>query len=316
LKLNPEQIQAIQYTAGPLLVLAGAGIVKTRVIINKTLYLLEQGLKPHQLMLVTFTNKAAQDVKTRIARHKDVTTLGLTVCTFHRFGLIFIRHHIEAFGMNKNFSIFDQEANISLLRGMAANTHTDLDKIKMYQSVISNWKNELLTPTQAMELAENEFDRQTALLYEQYERSLRAYNGVDFDDLIKLPVELLRKDDNIREHWQNKIRHLLVDEYQDTNLAQYDLVKLLTGRLGQFTVVGDDDQSIYAWRGARPDNLNKLQEDYPRLKVIKLEQNYRSTETILKAANHLIANNPHAFEKKIVESNGCWRQHSCANRTR
>lgn len=304
MKLNSQQNDAVHYTDGPLLVLAGAGSGKTRVIISKILHLLETGIKPHQILAVTFTNKAGQEMKQRIARHKNITTRGLTVCTFHHLGLIFIRQHVEAFGLNKNFSIFDQEDSISLLRDMAANTHTDLDKIKLYQSTISNWKNDLLTPSQAMQQAENEFERQTALLFEQYEKSLRAYNGVDFDDLIKLPVELLSSDVNIQTQWQNRFRHMFVDEYQDTNLAQYELVKLLTGRLGQFTVVGDDDQSIYAWRGARPDNLAKLQEDYPRLKVIKLEQNYRSTEVILKAANHLIANNPHIFEKKLWSKMG------------
>lgn len=191
-----------------------------------------------------------------------------------------------------------------MLRDMSSLAHTDPDKIKFYQHKISHWKNELLTPSKALELAENEAERAAAILYEQYERSLRAYNSVDFDDLIKLPVSLLQQDVAIRDQWQGKIRHLLVDEYQDTNLAQYHLIKLLTGSLGHFTVVGDDDQSIYAWRGARPDNLNTLQQDYPRLKVVKLEQNYRSTQTILKTANALIANNPHIYEKKLWSQMG------------
>jgi ATP-dependent DNA helicase Rep len=305
LKLNPEQQAAVTHTEGPLLVLAGAGSGKTRVITNKIAHLIHGGIKPHHILAVTFTNKAALEMKKRVAKQlKNTPSKGLTVCTFHHFGLKFIRQHAEVCGLNKNFSILDQEDSAQLLRDMTSTAHTDPDKIKYYQSVISRWKNDLVTPTQAMQAAENERDRASAVLYEQYERTLRAYNSVDFDDLIKLPVILLQTDASIRDLWQAKIRHLLVDEYQDTNLAQYQLIKLLTGPLGHFTVVGDDDQSIYAWRGARPDNLLTLQTDYPRLTVVKLEQNYRSTQTILKSANTLIANNPHVYEKQLWSQMG------------
>jgi len=305
LKLNPEQQAAVIHTEGPLLVLAGAGSGKTRVITNKIAHLIHAGIKAQHIVAVTFTNKAALEMKKRVAKQlKNTPSKGLTVCTFHHFGLKFIRQHAELCGLNKNFSILDQEDSSQLLRDMSATAHTDPDKIKYYQSMISRWKNDLVTPPQAMQAAENERDRASAVLYEQYERTLRAYNSVDFDDLIKLPVTLLQNDSAIRDLWQAKIRHLLVDEYQDTNLAQYQLIKLLTGPLGHFTVVGDDDQSIYAWRGARPDNLLTLQADYPRLTVVKLEQNYRSTQAILKSANTLIANNPHVFTKQLWSQMG------------
>lgn len=300
MKLNPEQQLAVSYSAGPMLVLAGAGSGKTRVITHKIAHLIHSGIKPKHIVAVTFTNKASMEMKQRVSKQlKNTSTRGLLVCTFHHFGLRFIRQHHDLCNLNKNFSILDQEDSGQLLRDMSSAGSTDPDKIKYYQQMISRWKNELITPVNALEQAENDRERAAALIFEQYERTLRAYNSVDFDDLIKLPVTLLQADLALREKWQANIRHLLVDEYQDTNLAQYQLIKLLTGPLGHFTVVGDDDQSIYAWRGARPDNLNTLQEDYPRLKVIKLEQNYRSTQTILKAANTLIANNPHLFEKHL-----------------
>lgn len=302
-KLNPPQQQAVACVDDPLLVLAGAGSGKTRVITHKIAHLLDIGYKPTQIYAVTFTHKAAQEMKSRIGKVLQKTTRGLNVSTFHHLGLRFVREHADLFNLNPRFSIFDQEDSLSLLRDIAG-TASHSDDLGHLQHLISQWKNGLVSPVKALELAETGLETQAAILYEGYERNLRAYNGVDFDDLIKLPVELLRNNHDIRTLWQNRIRYLLVDEYQDTNIAQYELVKLLVGPTGRFTVVGDDDQSIYAWRGARPDNLKKLPEDFPRLQIIKLEQNYRSTQTILDAANQLIANNPHVFEKKLWSSMG------------
>lgn len=302
-KLNPPQQQAVSCVDAPLLVLAGAGSGKTRVITHKIAHLLDMGYKPTQIYAVTFTHKAAQEMKTRLSKVIHTNTRGLNVSTFHHFGLKLMREHAALFHLNPKFSIFDQEDSISLLRDIAG-TAAHSDDLKHLQHQISQWKNGLIPPVSALELASSALETQAAMLYEGYERNLRAYNGVDFDDLIKMPVELLRDNHEIRALWQNRIRYLLVDEYQDTNVAQYELVKLLVGPTGRFTVVGDDDQSIYAWRGARPDNLKKLPQDFPRLHIIKLEQNYRSTQTILDAANQLIANNPHVFEKKLWSSMG------------
>lgn len=305
MKLNPQQQRAVLHIDGPLLVLAGAGSGKTGVITRKIAHLLDQGIKPHNIIAVTFTNKAAQEMKKRVSKlTRSQKTKGLTISTFHTLGLNFIREEISYYNLKPNFSIFDQEDAISLIRDIAAQSYSDNDKLKFYQHQISQWKNGLITPAQAMQEAQNPLETAAAALYEQYESHLRAYNGVDFDDLIKLPVQCLQEHAEVRERWQNRIRHFLVDECQDTNVAQYELIKHLVGRLGHFTVVGDDDQSIYAWRGARPDNLVKLQEDYPRMEVIKLEQNYRSTQLILDAANKLIANNPHVFEKKLWSDRG------------
>lgn len=298
--LNSEQQSAVHYTEGPLLVLAGAGSGKTGVITHKIAQLIDNGTKPHHIVAVTFTNKAAQEMKQRVNKQlKNQSSRGLTVCTFHHFGLKFIREFHDHFKLNLTFTIFDQEDSLTLLRDLAVQSYVDVDKLALLQARVSRYKNELMTPAMALTAAKDEIDRQAAHLYQGYETNLHAYNGVDFDDLIKLPVQLLRDDSEVRMTMQHRIRHLLVDEYQDTNNAQYELIKLLTGALGHFTVVGDDDQSIYAWRGARADNLSKLQDDYPRLKVIKLEQNYRSTDTILNAANALISHNPHLFEKRL-----------------
>ncbi len=302
-KLNEQQQQAILYQSGPLLVLAGAGSGKTRVITQKIAQLIEQGVKPQQIIAVTFTNKAALEMKQRVTKQAS-NTKGLLVSTFHSLGLRFIREHAHDLQRKSQFTILDPEDSLNILRDIAGKTAIDLEKAKFFQNQISQWKNNLLNYDEAVQTTENDWQRQASVLYEPYDNALRAYNSVDFDDLIRLPVLLMQNNPKIQEYWQNRIRHLLVDEYQDTNLAQYAWVKMLTGSLGNFTVVGDDDQSIYAWRGARADNLLQLQEDYPRLKVIKLEQNYRSTQTILSAANALIANNPHLFEKKLWSEMG------------
>lgn len=300
--LNTQQQAALKYIDGPLLVLAGAGSGKTSVITQKIAYLVEQCEIPaYSIAAVTFTNKAAREMKARvngfIARDK---AKGLTVSTFHNLGLNIIRTEIKILGFKPGFSILDQEDCRNLLKELMVR-HSELDDklIDTIQNTISNWKNSLLEPGQAVNAADSTGEQSIAMLYERYQRALKAYNAVDFDDLIMIPVMLFRHFPEVLNKWQRKIRYLLVDEYQDTNLAQYELIKILVNEKQALTVVGDDDQSIYAWRGARPENLMQLQEDFPGLEIIKLEQNYRSTGRILRAANTLIDNNPHLIKKAL-----------------
>tara|TARA_R110000787_G_scaffold114913_3_gene224771 strand:+ start:238 stop:2337 length:2100 start_codon:yes stop_codon:yes gene_type:complete len=300
--LNSQQRKAVRHISGPLLVLAGAGSGKTSVITRKIAYLIQQCHVPAKhIAAVTFTNKAAREMKQRVATLlKGEASKGLTVSTFHNLGLNIIRREIKTLGYKNGFSIFDGDDARSLLRElMMLNGDLNADQVELTQHQISTWKNSLTAPAQALSLAESGGEQTMALVYQRYIKALKAYNAVDFDDLIMLPAQLFRDDPEILDKWRQRIRYLLVDEYQDTNLAQYELVKLLIGDSENLTAVGDDDQSIYAWRGARPENLAELSTDFPRLDVIKLEQNYRSTARILRTANSLIANNPHMFEKAL-----------------
>ncbi len=300
--LNPQQQKAVRYIDGPLLVLAGAGSGKTSVITRKIAYLIETcGVAGRNIAAVTFTNKAAREMKARVSSLvKGKAARGLTISTFHNLGLNIIRKELKHLGYKSGFSIFDAEDSRTLIKElMITKSEIDPDLINIAQQQISKWKNELQAPQQAQSLAESDGEQALALLYERYQQALKAYNAVDFDDLILLPVQLFRDHPDVLGKWQQRIQYLLVDEYQDTNMAQYELVKMLVDERQALTVVGDDDQSIYAWRGARPENLEQLQVDFPHLEVVKLEQNYRSTSRILRAANTLIANNPHSFEKAL-----------------
>jgi ATP-dependent DNA helicase Rep len=305
-QLNPQQHAAVITLDCPLLVLAGAGSGKTKVITEKIAHLIKQGTPARHIAAVTFTNKAAREMKSRVGKIvDDRNTRGLTVSTFHALGLDIVRQEHAALGFKKSISIFDEHDRLVLVKELIKHgiSEWDIDKAERYAWRISRWKNLFVTPERA--LAETGIiEPGAARLYDDYVRHMKSYNAVDFDDLILLPVLLFEEKQDVLEKWRHKIRYLLVDEYQDTNLTQYQLVKLLTGALGRFTVVGDDDQSIYSWRGAQPENLGQLRKDYPRLKVVKLEQNYRSTGRILKAANKLIANNPHAFEKRLWSALG------------
>ncbi len=304
-QLNPQQRDAVREVQSPLLVLAGAGSGKTRVITEKIAYLIEQrGLSARSIIAVTFTNKAAREMRERVSRllSKDAGK-GLVVSTFHTLGMRMLRREAAGLGYKSNFSIFDSQDSLHLVDELLRKT-TSAFSADALLNRISQWKNELILPVEAIKRAATEFETAAALLYAEYQRNLKAYNAVDFDDLILQPVLALQDNPQVREHWQNRVRHLLVDEYQDTNNAQYRLVQLLVGKTTPFTAVGDDDQSIYAWRGANPENLQRLNEDFPRLRVIKLEQNYRSAGCILKCANQLILNNPHLFEKRLWSSLG------------
>ncbi|MFV0486104.1 DNA helicase Rep [Vibrio fluvialis] len=302
MKLNPRQDEAVKYVSGPCLVLAGAGSGKTRVITNKIAYLVQQcGYKARNIAAVTFTNKAAREMKERVGQTLGkAESRGLMVSTFHTLGLNIIRREYKQLGLKAGFSLFDDQDQLALLKELTEKQlDGDKDLLRQLTSTISNWKNDMLSPDQAKAQALGEQQQLFAFCYEMYQKQMQAYNALDFDDLILMPVLLLRANEEVRQRWRNRIRYLLVDEYQDTNSSQYELVKLLVGERGRLTVVGDDDQSIYSWRGAKPQNLVLLGQDFPNLRLIKLEQNYRSTSRILRAANILIANNPHVYDKSL-----------------
>src|SRR3989338_8857252 len=298
-KLNDPQREAVKYLDGPLLVLAGAGSGKTRVITHKIVHLIEQcGYMPRHIAAITFTNKAAREMQERVSLLlQGKPSKGLTVTTFHSLGLQLLRAEAQLLGYKPQFSILDASDSFKTLSDVLATTDKQL--LKRTQWRISQWKNAFVTPDAAAVTAEDALEVAAAKIYQLYQQTLKAYQAVDFDDLIRLPVELFLSHPEALEKWQRKLQYLLIDEYQDTNACQYRLVKMLAGVEGKFTAVGDDDQAIYAWRGADVGNLRQLTEDFPRLKVIKLEQNYRSTVRILRAANHIIANNPRLFEKKL-----------------
>ncbi|WP_026376543.1 DNA helicase Rep [Aestuariibacter salexigens] len=302
MKLNPGQQQAVEYISGPCLVLAGAGSGKTRVITNKIAYLVRQcDIPARYIAAVTFTNKAAREMKERVAQtlgKKEAR--GLKVSTFHTLGLNIIKAETKSLGIKPGFSLFDDKDTMQLLKDLTDDElGGDKEQLAILQNCISNWKNDLLLPEQLLASASSQGENEFAQFYQRYQNHLRAYNALDFDDLILMPTLLFKEQQHLREKWQSRIQYLLVDEYQDTNTSQYELVRLLVGERARFTVVGDDDQSIYSWRGAKPQNLALLQKDFPRLNVIKLEQNYRSSGRILHSANILIQNNPHVFDKRL-----------------
>jgi ATP-dependent DNA helicase Rep len=302
MRLNDAQQEAVEYVSGPCLVLAGAGSGKTRVITNKIAYLVREcGYKARQIAAVTFTNKAAREMKERVAQTLGkAEARGLKVSTFHTLGLSIIKKHVLQLGYKAGFSLFDDKDSMSLLRDLTeAEYDGDKDLLSALQSTISNWKNDLILPQAALKMARGDSEIEQANYYVEYASHLKAYNALDFDDLILLPTLLLKTNEAVRNKWQSMLKYLLVDEYQDTNTSQYELVRILVGQRARFTVVGDDDQSIYSWRGARPQNLVLLQKDFPSLRLIKLEQNYRSSGRILHNANILIQNNPHVYEKRL-----------------
>ncbi|AWW34265.1 DNA helicase Rep [Mannheimia varigena] len=306
MKLNSQQQQAVEYTQGACLVLAGAGSGKTRVIINKIAHLIAHcGYSPKQIAAVTFTNKAAREMRERVAHSiGKENSKGLTISTFHTLGFDILKREYKLLGFKSGMTLFDEHDQIALLKHLLPeNVTEDKDLLKALISTISNWKNDLLSPEMVIARVRDERERVFSHFYQLYQNQLKAYNALDFDDLIILPVLLFRQFPEARERWQQKIRYLLVDEYQDTNTSQYELIKLIVGNEPNFTVVGDDDQSIYSWRGAKPENMQRLREDFD-LKVIKLEQNYRSSQRILHCANILIDNNDHLFTKRLFSELG------------
>ncbi|WGE91655.1 DNA helicase Rep [Actinobacillus genomosp. 1] len=306
MKLNDQQQQAVEYVTGACLVLAGAGSGKTRVIINKIAHLIAHcGYSPKQIAAVTFTNKAAREMRERVAHSiGKENSKGLTISTFHTLGFEILKREYKLLGFKSGMTLFDEHDQLALLKHLLPeNAAEDKDLLKALISTISNWKNDLLSPEMVLTCVRDERERVFSHFYQLYQNQLKAYNALDFDDLIMLPVLLFRQFPEAKTRWQQKVRYLLVDEYQDTNTSQYELIKLLVGNEANFTVVGDDDQSIYSWRGAKPENMQRLREDFD-LKVIKLEQNYRSSQRILHCANILIDNNDHIFQKRLFSNLG------------
>ncbi|MCD9098918.1 UvrD-helicase domain-containing protein [Luteimonas fraxinea] len=297
--LNPQQAAALGHIEGPLLVLAGAGSGKTRVIVEKIAHLIQSGRYPaKRIAAITFTNKSAKEMRERIAKRiRGDAADGLTICTFHALGLKMLQFDHAKLGLRRGFSIFDADDSASQIKDLLPGVKPDM--IQLLQGLVSKAKNAGLSPEQAHNVAISAREFEAAALYARYQERLTAFNAVDFDDLIRLPVQLLESDDDARDAWRERIGYLLVDECQDTNDAQYRLLKAIAGPKGNFTCVGDDDQSIYAWRGANPENLTALGEDYPDLRIVKLEQNYRCSNRVLRAANALIANNPHEHPKTL-----------------
>ncbi|MDP3188863.1 ATP-dependent helicase [Limnobacter sp.] len=301
--LNLAQLQAVHYTDGACLVLAGAGSGKTRVITQKIAHMIEKGMDPKRIAAITFTNKAASEMRERAKHLIGRRAKDVLVCTFHALGVRMVREDGAVLGLKPQFSIMDADDVTGILKEAAGGT-TDMATARQWQWVISKWKNMGLNAEQALAQAADDSERSIAVLMARYEERLSAYQSVDFDDLIGMPLRLLRDFPEVRAKWQALLGHVLVDEYQDTNATQYELLKLLVGERGHFTAVGDDDQSIYGWRGATLDNLKKLPIDFPALKVIKLEQNYRSTSAILRAANNVIGPNPKLFPKTLFSELG------------
>lgn len=295
--LNSAQLEAVNHVHGPSLVLAGAGSGKTRVITHKIAHLINGGMSANRIAAITFTNKAAAEMRERAKQLAGRGAAEVLICTFHALGVRLLRQQGTYIGLKEQFSILDTDDVTKIMKDCGG--ATDNATARQWQWAISAWKNQGLNAAQALAAASNEDERSSAVIMGRYEERLIAYQSVDFDDLISLPLKLLTEHDAVRQHWQQQLSHVLVDEYQDTNATQYELLKLLVGPRGRLTAVGDDDQSIYGWRGATLDNLKKLPVDYPELKVITLEQNYRSTSAILKSANNVIGPNPKLFPKTL-----------------
>jgi ATP-dependent DNA helicase Rep len=301
--LNPAQKEAVRYLDGPCLVIAGAGSGKTRVITQKIIHLIDSGVQPSSIAAITFTNKASQEMQERLTSllkeggRQTADGNKPLVSTFHSLGVQMLRAEGELIGLKRNYSIMDSDDTGSILAQLLATTDRKVARTAQFK--ISLWKNAGLDPDEAAAQAKNDDEHMLARTYRSYNATLNAYQAVDFDDLIRLPTQVLSENPEAQQRWREKLRYWLVDEYQDTNATQYALLKLLVGPRAAFTAVGDDDQSIYGWRGATLENLNKLGQDFPELRVIKLEQNYRSSGNILKAANQLISNNPKLHEKKL-----------------
>lgn len=305
MSLNLIQKNAVELINGPCLILAGAGSGKTKVIINKIIYLIKYcKYKPEKIIAVTFTNKAAYEIKMRLAKHINIEQIKkIIISTFHSLGLEIIKKEINSLEFNSNFSLFDEKDQMMILKKISnKNIKKDAKFLKRLVSTISFWKNKFFTPLQAQLSAKSDLEKKYAFFYKEYSLYLIQSNILDFDDLICIPTTLLKNNQNIQNRWQKKISYLLVDEYQDTNNSQYELIKTLTNVNSNFTLVGDDDQSIYSWRGAKPQNIFLLKNDFPNLKIIKMEQNYRSYGRILKAANKLISNNLHFFKKNLFSN--------------
>lgn len=293
ISLNKEQQEAVDTLEGPLLILAGAGSGKTSVITQRVKNLIDHGVSPKHILALTFTNKAAREMKERVESLVGKKLSGLTISTFHAFGVSILKKHIQRLGYDKNFVIFDQADQISLLKEILAANGIERDKVSLTDA-LKTFSD--ITCRRVTWSRENAHFKE---LYEEYQHYLHTYNGVDFDSLIMLPLTLLEEDVEVQEEYQKRFTHLMVDEFQDTSLGQYRLVEIIAKASRNLCVVGDDDQSIYSWRGADYRNILSFEKDFPERKEIKLEQNYRSSGTILAAANQVIQNNTSRKEKEL-----------------
>jgi ATP-dependent DNA helicase Rep len=304
--MNLAQQEAVNYLHGPCLVLAGAGSGKTRVITHKIGRLIQSGMPANRIAAITFTNKAAAEMRERAKGLIGKAAKDVLICTFHALGVRMLRQDGSVLGLKPAFSILDTDDVTGILKD--AGGTVDAATARQWQWTISGWKSAGLNATQALAQAADDNQRIIATVMGRYEERLTAYQSVDFDDLISLPLKLLQNHEQVRQRWQGLMGHILIDEYQDTNATQYDMLKLLVGGNpasgARFTAVGDDDQSIYGWRGATLDNLKKLPIDFPGLKVITMEQNYRSTSAILRAANNVIGPNPKLYPKTLFSELG------------
>ena len=305
--LNPMQRQAVFHTEGPLLILAGAGSGKTRVLTHRIAYLIqEKKVNPWNILAITFTNKAAQEMRERVDRIAGFGSDAIWVSTFHSTCARILRRHIDNLGYDTNFTIYDTDDQKSVIKDVCRrlNVDTKIFKERALLSQISHAKDNLITPDQMeMDAADDFNQKKTAMVYREYQAALRKNNALDFDDLIVKTVELFQNCDRVLEYYQERFKYIMVDEYQDTNYAQFKFVSLLASRYENLCVVGDDDQSIYKFRGANIENILGYERVFPNAAVIRLEQNYRSTQNILNAANHVIANNAERKEKTLWTEN-------------
>lgn len=294
--LNEQQKKAVLKKDGPILVMAGAGSGKTRVLTTRVAYLIEQGVSPYNILAITFTNKAAKEMKERI--YDLIGDNQIQVSTFHSFGLRLIRENYQLLGYNKNFTIIDSDDSNSIIKKILKELNID-ENVKSIKNAISSNKNELITPFEYEKYVQTDFDEVVLKVYERYERKLKQSNCVDFDDLLLLPIMLFRKEPEVLKKAQEKYKYILIDEYQDTNEAQYILAKMISAKYKNICVVGDDSQSIYSWRGSNYKNILNFEKDYPDCEVILLEQNYRSTKKIIESSNILIKNNTVRKDKNL-----------------
>ncbi len=305
-ELNSKQKEAVETTNGPLLILAGAGSGKTKVLTTRIAYLvLEKNVFPENILAITFTNKAAREMKERVINILGKIGYDIQISTFHSFGLAILKEQYEVLGYKKNFTILDSDDTLAVVKKILKNMDYDIKEYnpKAIRSKISGAKNELVDATQYEIIAATDFEKVVAKVYAAYEQKLKTNNSVDFDDLLTLPITLFKKYPEILRKYQEKYKYVLIDEYQDTNEAQYILTKLITAKYKNICVVGDDSQSIYSWRGANYKNILNFEHDFENAKTILLEQNYRSTKNILEAANYVIKNNKMKKDKNLWTEN-------------
>ena len=304
--LNEQQREAIQTTEGPLLVIAGAGSGKTRVLTTRIAYLIEEkGIAPQNILAITFTNKAAKEMRDRVVKMLGPIAYQIQISTFHSFGLTIMKENYAQLGYKKEFTILDSDDSLSIIKKIMKNMNLDSKAYnpKNVKNKISSAKNEMMTPEELSRFSACDFDEKVVEIFSEYNKKLKANNSLDFDDLLLKPIELFNENPAILEQYQERFHYILIDEYQDTNEVQYILTKMLSKKRKNLCVVGDESQSIYAFRGSNYRNILNFEKDYPNCKIILLEQNYRSTKTILNAANDVIKNNKQRKDKRLWTDN-------------